>query len=80
MTTTDDLRTAMFGVSATELAKATGISRTQLLHFRAGRQELRLDKAERLAKALGLTITLEDNPPNPLPPCPPRAGEDRRPR
>ena len=42
------------------IAKATGVHKTALGRFVAGKQSLRLDIADKLAKHLGLELTQKD--------------------
>lgn len=57
-TITDTLRDAIrkSGMAYIEIERRTGASRVSLMRFVAGRQSLRLDKADALAALFGLTL------------------------
>lgn len=68
-TMTDVLKTAInqSGVSRYRIAQDTGILETSLSRFMAGQTSLRLDKADVLAKYMGLRLVPD---PNAVPPEP----------
>ena len=56
MSIVDTLKAAMTGQSAYALAKATGLSHTQVIRFLRGERDLRLETAAALCDHLGLEL------------------------
>lgn len=55
---TDQLRTLVRDGNVTHIARASGVERTKLHHWLAGKVALRLHEAEAVAKACGKSLRL----------------------
>lgn len=60
VTTTEQLRSLVRGHRVSEVAKISGVARTKIHDWLAGRVGLRIEEAERVAEACGKRLVLQD--------------------
>ena len=55
---TDQLRALVHAGNVTHISRVSGVERTKIQHWLAGRVAIRLHEAEAIAKACGATLAL----------------------